>query len=71
MEVDGGDDQVGDWDEISSFGEEGQEGNEVVSVVVGLVVEDYTRLMWWMVGRRHGSCWVHKIEANQNRAASK
>ena len=52
--MDGGNDQVGDWDEIGGLGEEGEEGNEIVSVVVVLVVEDYTRLMWWMAGGRHG-----------------
>ena len=45
---------MGNGDEIDGFGEEGQEGNESVSVVVGLVVEDYTRLVWWMVDGRHG-----------------
>lgn len=53
VEVDGGDDQVGEGDEIGGFGEEGQEGDEVVPVVVGLVVQDYAGLVWWMVGGRH------------------
>ena len=45
IEVEGGDDEVGDGDEIGGFGEEGEEGDEVVLVVVGLVVEDYA----WLV----------------------
>lgn len=52
--MDGGDNKVGDGNEISGFGEEGQKGDEIVSVVVGLVVEDYAWLMWWIVDRRHG-----------------
>lgn len=38
VEVQGGDDEVGDGDEVGGFGEEGEEGDEVVAVVVGLVV---------------------------------
>ena len=53
IEVDGGDDQVGDWNEISGFGEKGQKGDETVSVIVGLVVEDYAWLVRWMVGGWH------------------
>ncbi len=38
VEVDSGDDEVGDGDEVDGFGEEGEQGDEIVSVVVGLVV---------------------------------
>lgn len=55
VEVDGGDYEVGDWDYVGCFGDEGEEGDEVVAVVVGLVVEDYAGLMRWWVGWRHGS----------------
>ena len=53
IEVDGRDDQVGNWNEIGGFSEKGQKGDETVSVVVGLVVEDYAGLVGWMVGGRH------------------
>lgn len=54
--MDGGDDEVGDGNVIDSFGEERQKGDEIVSVIMGLVIEDYTRgLVWWMLDWRHGS----------------
>lgn len=53
IEMDCGDDQVGYGDEVGGFGEERQERDEIVSVVVGLVVEDYAGL----VGR--WVCWRH------------
>ena len=53
IEVDGGDDQVGDWDQFSSFRKEGEKGDEIVPVIVSLVVEDYTCLVWRMVRGRH------------------
>ncbi len=31
---------MGDRDEISGFSEEGQKGDEIISVVVGLMVKD-------------------------------
>lgn len=40
VEVDGGDDEVGAGDEVGGFGEEGQQGDGAVAMVVGLVVED-------------------------------
>ena len=56
IEVDGGDDEVGDGNEIDGFGEERQKGDETIPVIVGLVIEDYTRrLVWWMLDWRHGS----------------
>ena len=51
IEMDCGDDQVGYGDEVGSFGEERQERDEIVSVIVGLVVEDYACLV--------GACWRH------------
>ena len=51
--MNGGDDQMGAWDQISSFGEERQEGDKVVSVVMGLVVQDYTWRVWWTARWRH------------------
>lgn len=45
---------MGDGDYIGCFGDEGEKGDEIVSVVVGLVVENYTWLMWWRVSWRHG-----------------
>ena len=60
VEVDSSKNQVGNGDKIGSFGEEGQERDEIVSVVVGLMVEDYAWLVWWMVDGRHiliGAWW--------------
>ena len=55
IEVDGGDDEMGDGNEIVGFGEERQKGDEIIPVIVGLVIEDYTRrLVLWMLDRRHG-----------------
>ena len=56
IEVDGGDDEVGDGNEIDGFGEERQKGDEIILVIVGLVIEDYARrLVLWMLDGRHGS----------------
>ena len=55
IEVDGGDDEVGNGNEIGGFGEERQKGDEIISVIVGLVIEDYAWLVWWMIDGRHGS----------------
>ena len=55
IEVDGGDDEVGDGNKIDGFGEERQKGDEIIPVIVGLVIEDYTRrLVLWMLDGRHG-----------------
>ena len=54
IEVDGGDDEVGDGNEIDGFGEERQKGDEIISVIVGLVIENYAWPVWWMLDRRHG-----------------
>lgn len=61
VEVDGGDDEVGEGDfRGGGFGDEGEEGDEFCGVlVVGLVVEDYARFVGWCCcagwdGGRHG-----------------
>lgn len=73
VEVDGGDNQVGNGNEISRFSEEGQKGYEIISVIVGLVVEDYAWLVWWLVGGRHGSCGAvhgdHGVKTDKFRIA--
>lgn len=50
--MDGGDDEVGEWDFIrGGFGNQGKEGDEFcVVLVVGLVVEDHA---WF-----EGVCWA-------------
>ena len=54
--MDGGDDEVGDGNEIDGFGEERQKGDEIIPVIMGLVIEDYTRrLVLWMFDGRHCS----------------
>lgn len=64
VEVDGGDDEVREGDHVGGFGDEGEEGDEVVVVVVRLVVEDYAGLMGWGVGWWHGFLerWVRSTE---------
>ena len=57
VEMEGGDDEVGEADVRGGFGEEGEGGDEGAAVVVGLVVEDYTRFVGWLGGAgrgRHG-----------------
>lgn len=41
VEMEGGDNEVGDRDYGGGFGEEGEEGDVLGGVVMGLVVEDY------------------------------
>ena len=54
IEVDSGNDEVGDGNEIDGFGEERQKGDEIIPVIVGLVIEDYARrLVLWMLDGRH------------------
>jgi len=54
VEVEGGDDEVGEADVGGGFCEEGEGGDEGVEVVVGLVVEDYARLVGGLGRGRHG-----------------
>lgn len=53
VEVEGGKDEVRDSDDGSGFGEEGEDGDVGVLVVVGLVVEDYAGFVGGLEGR-HG-----------------
>lgn len=57
VEVEGGDDEVGEADVGGGFCEEGEGGDEVAEVVVGLVVEDYARLVGGWGRGRHGVGW--------------
>lgn len=54
VEVEGGDDEVGEADVGGGFREEGEGGDEGVEVVVGLVVEDYAGLVGGLGRGRHG-----------------
>ena len=45
IEVDGCDDQVGDWNRVSSLGDEREDGDEVVVAEVRLMVADYSRFV--------------------------
>ena len=53
VEVDSSKYEVGNGDKIGSFGEERQKRDEIVSVVVGLMVEDHAWLVSCMVDGRH------------------
>lgn len=44
VKMDGGYYELGDRDCVGGFGDEGEEGDEVVVSVVGLVVANYA---WW------------------------
>lgn len=54
VEVEGGDDEVGEADVGGGFCEEGEGGDEGVEVVVGLVVEDYAGLVGVLGGLGRG-----------------
>lgn len=68
--MDGGDDEVGEWDLIGGgFGDEGKEGDEFCGVlVVGLVVDDYAWFVggWWAGwdGGSHAEFSVYKLIKN-------
>lgn len=60
VEMDGGDDEVREADDVGCFGEEGQEGDVFARwVVVGLVVQDHTGLLRF--GRWEGRHVVIRI----------
>lgn len=61
VEVEGGDDEVGEPDVGGAFCEEGEGGDEGVGVVVGLVVEDYAGLMRRVGRGRHGLVGVGEV----------
>lgn len=48
--------KMGDWNDVGGFRDKGQEGDEAIIPMVGLVVADYARTvswLWWDNRERH------------------
>lgn len=61
VEVEGGDDEVGEADVGVGLCEEGEGGDEAAAVVVGLVVEDYAGVVGGKGCWRHGRVGVMRV----------